>query len=340
MSEEVSNKNTKNEILDAYNDLLKKMKETKKLNKQEEKAREDKNEVVAVASKQTTSEIIKKLADLKLSLVNSLEELEEKLLAEQKKLTTLQQAIDIQTKEIADIYEIKVNADTLAVLLMTQKEKSIRFENEMKEKQLTLEQEITQKKLAWKKEQEELEIERQEYEEQIKKLRKREEDSYQYNRDLTRRKERDLYDNEKQSLEKELIERRVALEKDFETREAKIIEQEEEFKKLIDQSKKFPEELEQAILSTENRITEKLKFKFDYETQLTQKEIEGERKLYQQMITALEAKVTHLEAQVKLLSDKANQANLQVQDIAVKAIEGASHQRYFGFNEKTIETAK
>jgi hypothetical protein len=41
------------------------------------------------------------------------------------------------------------------------------------------------------------------------------------------------------------------------------------------------------------------------------------------------------------LSDKTNQANLQVQDIAVKAIESASLQRFIpSYNEKSVEQIK
>lgn len=59
------------------------------------------------------------------------------------------------------------------------------------------------------------------------------------------------------------------------------------------------------------------------------------------MIAALEAKVTQLEAQSKHLVDKTNQANLQVQDIAVKAIESASLQRFMpNFSEKVVEQVK
>ena len=88
-------------------------------------------------------------------------------------------------------------------------------------------------------------------------------------------------------------------------------------------------------------MSEEPKFKYDYETKLAQKEVEGEKKLSHQMITALEAKIAHLETQAAQLSDKTNQANLQVQDIAVKAIEGASRQRYVSsYMEKPIEQAK
>ncbi len=145
---------------------------------------------------------------------------------------------------------------------------------------------------------------------------------------------------EKQLLEKELSSKRAALEHEFSAREANIVLQEQEFQALKQKAETFPEELQKAIQETTNNITERLAFKFDYETRLAQKEVEGERKLSEQMIKALEAKVTHLESQAKHLSDKTNQANLQVQDIAVKAIESASLQRFVPNYEKSGEQTK
>ena len=135
--------------------------------------------------------------------------------------------------------------------------------------------------------------------------------------------------------------KRVELENDFAARAQMIAAQEQEFSLLKDKAEKFPAELQKAIEDTSNVVTERLSFKFDYETKLAQKEVEGERKLHQQMIGALEAKVSLLEAQSAQLADKTNQANLQVQDIAVKAIEGASRQRYLSSDsEKSQEQTK
>jgi hypothetical protein len=280
------------------------------------------------------------LAELKLSLVKSLEELEENLLSEHKKLSILQQAIALQNKELADIHEIKVNSDTLAALLFAHKEKSVAFDKDMKERQQAFEQEMLLKRNHWKKEQDDLEMARKEQEALTKKMRQREEEEYSYHRDLSRKKEKDQYESETQKLNEELTLKRISLDKEFAAREAIISAQEQEFNKLKEAAEKFPTDLLQATQETEKNITERLKFKYDYETQLAQKEMEGERKLYQQMITALEAKVANLEAQTRQLMDKSNQANLQVQDIAVKAIEGASRQRYFtGFSEKAAEAA-
>jgi hypothetical protein len=43
----------------------------------------------------------------------------------------------------------------------------------------------------------------------------------------------------------------------------------------------------------------------------------------------LEAKVANLETQIGQFNERANQANLQVQDIAIKAIDGASRSGIF-----------
>lgn len=278
---------------------------------------------------------------MKLSLVQSLEEIEEQLLTSHKQLTILQQAIEIQSKELTDLHEIKINIDSLAALLHAQEEKSVSFEKDMKERTLAFEQEMAHKRALWKKEQDEFELERKEYELQTKKSRQREEDEYIYQRDLARQKERDHYSLEKESLEKELISKRAALEQEFAVREANITSQELEFQALKQKAEKFPEELQKMIQETTANVTERLTFKFDYEAKLAKKEEEGERKLFQQMITALEAKVAHLESQAKHLSDKTNQANLQVQDIAVKAIESSSLQRFIpGYSEKPSEQVK
>ena len=232
MTDEISTKNTKNQILDAYHEVLHRLKETKKISKQEQKAAEEKKEIVETASQQTTHDIVQSLAELKLSLVKSLEDVEEKLLSSHKKLALLQQAIEIQTKDLSDIHEIKINSDTLAALLLAQAEKSSLFEKEMKDRQQAFDQEITQKRILWKKEQDEFELTKKDQEAQTKKSRQREEDEYHYQRDLLRQKEQDHYLMEKQSLEKELMAQRISLEKEFKEREEKITSQEREFSLL------------------------------------------------------------------------------------------------------------
>jgi hypothetical protein len=336
MIEELGTKNTKNEILEAYYELLEQVKQNKKSTKQEEKAAIEKNTIVEVASKSSAEEIINGLANLKLIINKTFKNLEDQLLTENQKLVNLKQAITICQQEFEELHQIKVNADTLAALLLAQKEKTAVFEKTMKERISTFEQEMQEKRANGKKEQEEFELALKEQEQLIKKTRAREEEEYLYKRNLTRAKDQDQYLLEKQKLEQELVDKRLKIEQDFKTREDNILNAEQELANLREQVKKFPEEKENAILIIERNITQNLTSKHEYESKLAQTKVEGEIKVYKQIILNLEAKVANLETQIEQFTDRANQANLQVQDIAIKAIDGASRQRYIQI-EKTME---
>lgn len=338
---EVTAKNSKGEILEAYENALNALQEAKKLNKQEVKREQDKQTLVASAAQNTADSIVQELADLKLNIVKSLETIEGSLLAENKKLTTLQEAIKLQEKDLDELYQIKMTASALEALLQAQKQKKEIFEKSMLEEGELLGQEISQKRLLWKQEQEQAISAWKEQENQQKKLKQREEEDYIYKRDLERKKEQDNYAMQKQALEKELLDKRNSLEQEFSKREADILAKEEEVQSLRLQVAEAPKKLQQAVQDAEKLVTEKLLFKYEHESKLLQKEVEGERKLHQQMIGALEIKIKQQELLIKELTEKANHAGLQVQQIAVKAIESASGQRFCYPNSgKSAETDK
>jgi hypothetical protein len=340
---EVSIKSTKNEILDAYHDVLREMKELKKQSKTDIKKEQDKQEVIKKTSDNTVEHVVTELTGLKLTITKSLEDLENQLLNEHKKLSQLNQAIAFQEHEIEELHEIKVTADSLSALLHIQKVKKEDFENAMAEQRSSFEQEMLSKRAVWKREQEDTTTAWKEQEALQKKIKQREEEDYIYKRDLERQKERDQYLMQKQQLEKELADKKLMFEKEFAERESTIYSKEQELENLKTKAEEFPKKLQEAISETEKSITERLKFKYDYEVKLTQKEVEGERKLHQQMIAALENKIAQQDQQIKALTEKANHAGIQVQEIAVKAIEGASSRQgfyYSGQPEKSTESSK
>jgi hypothetical protein len=339
MIEEISNKNTKNEILEAYYELLEQVKQNKKITKQEEKAAVEKKVILEKATGHCADDIIKGLAELKLIINKSFKELEDQLLTENQKLIDLKQAIAICSQELEELYEIRVNADTLSALLLAQKEKTANFEKNMKERISNFEQEMQEHRSNWKKEQEEFDLAVKEQANLIKKLRDREEEEYIYKRNLTRAKEQDQYTQEAQALKKELADQRQKLEQEFKTREEQLVVAEQELNTLREQVKNFPAEKERIILEKEQTIKQELTTKYEYEAKLAQTKVEGEIKVYKQIISNLESKVTALTEQISQFNERADHANLQVQDIAIKAIEGASRQRYFQL-EKLPENSK
>ena len=82
-------KNTKTEILDAYGDLLEKLKEQKAMDGKAVKKEVEEKETVKKATQHSVEGIVKDLADLKLDIIKAADGLGEKLIAEFKKLTEL-----------------------------------------------------------------------------------------------------------------------------------------------------------------------------------------------------------------------------------------------------------
>ena len=326
----ISGRSTKNEILAAYNALLKKVKEQKPVDRQAEKERAEKQEIVETAAQNSVEKIVKGLADLKLGITKSLDEMEEQLISEFKKLNGIRQAITIEEKNLEEIHEIRANADSLATLLLAQTEKRQAFETEMAQKSSEFEAEMTQKRLLWKKEQEDHERLIKERDAEVKKTRQREEEEYTYNRQLQRKKDQDSYAANKAALEKELEEKRLTLEKTWSEREAALSAQEQEIKALRVQVESFPAELEKATKETAQAAIEKLQLTYRHEAEMLAKETQGESKLNQQIVASLQAKIKEQEEQIRQLTQRADEAGTQVQNIAVRAIEGASAWRTLG----------
>lgn len=328
MVKKVSKHNTKNEILDAYESLMNKIKEDKDADLKSNKEKEDKLKKVTESANLTEDKIVKDIANLKINLNVSLDEVENALSQERKKLARLQEAIKSETQYLEDIYEIKVTTDSLAALIQAHKEKKQSFEEEMTQKKTAFDLEISEEKQQWAKEQKERDLSQKENEEHLKKQRKREEEDYQYNQKIARKKDQDAYEAKKTVQEKELTEKKAAVEKDLAEREQNIAVRERELNEYKVRVEAFPAELEKAVKDTEKSISEKMKQQYQYEKELTKREMEGEIRLLKQTIASLEHKIKEQDGLVGQLTQKSDNAGMQVKEIALKALEGASFQRY------------
>lgn len=315
---------TKNEILKAYNELMKKYQEEKTVDRKADKKREEETQTVERAMALTNDSIVNGIANLKLSVGKYFDEIGEKLVAESKILEDVRQAVEIEKRTLAEIHEISVNADSLAVLLRAQEEEKAGFEEEMGKEREEFEDEMAQKRSAWKKEQEETTLAVKEWKARQEKERKQEEEEYLYNLNKKRKLEEDAYLARKVSLEKEMTEKKQSFEKEIAERQKAILEREKEFQELKIEAEAFPKEIEKTIVATEKRVRESIEITYKHQADLLAREMDGERKLSQQNIASLEAKIREKDELVKQMTQKVNDSGKQVQDIALKAIEGAS----------------
>lgn len=320
----VTEKNTKAEILKAYDALLKKVQEEKAnvpKKVQEEKVKKETIEKVADINH---GKITEEISDLKTSLAHALDELQSNLSGEFQKLEELRAAIAIEKQYLEDLYSLSANTDSLAAMLLTQKEKKEDFEQFMQEKEASFNKEVSEKRAVWDQEQAKYKAAEKEYAEELAKRRKREEDEYQYTLKITRQKEKDAYETKKAALDKELTERKATFEQDMAQRELTIKNAETELNELRKEHDAFPVKLEGALHVKEEEVTKALKTQYEFDIKLATKQHEGEIRLRDQQIKLLQEKIQELQVLVKEYGEKAAHAEAGVRDIAVKAIESAA----------------
>ena len=333
MGQEITSKNTKAQIMDAYENLLTKVKDAKKevpKQMQEERLR---IETVEKVAKVSSGSITNEISVLKNKVDSSLEDLQKKLTNEFNKLEDIRKAIHIETKNLEDLYTLTATTDSLAVMILSQKKQKEDFEFEIKTKKDAFEQEISDLRELWKVEKEKQINEEKEYQAEKKKNRLREEDEYQYKLKIDRQKDKDIYESKKLKLETELSDKKADFEQETEKREASIKEAEQELAELRKTNKEFPVKLEKALTDKEKSIIEQQTVKFAFENKLLANQNEGELKLKIQTISSLKEKISEMQQMIKELSEKVNKAENTVKDIAVKAIDSSSKIQVFPTKE-------
>ncbi len=319
MGQEINQSNTKKEILEAYNQLKQKIVTEKEGIPSENQQAKKQEDLLTKASSCAPGDLMKSIADLKITITRSLDQVEEKLINEYKKLSNIQEAIKIEEENLHDTYQIKSEADSLAALIQAQKEKKESFEKEMHELQEKWEKEKAQMQQSLKEEKERKEKER-----------KREEEEYNYNVALKRKKEEDAYKEKVAKQEKDIQEKQIAFEKQIQEREANIKDSEQELAGLRAKAEKFPEELEEAVKQKELQVSSALNEQHKFEKEMMKKDYEGELKLKDQTIQTHLSKINDQETLIKQLYEKAEHADQNVKDIVLKAIErsGAVNNMY------------
>lgn len=345
MAPELNLKNTKNEILSAYEDALKKLQAQKNTDPKQAQEEKRQQEVIKKTSENTNEGIVTGITALKLNVAKELDKLSEQLSSEYKKLEDIQLAMKLEKQNLEELYQVTANADSLAAMLQAQKEKKAQFETEIAEKRTAFEEKMKADKLnseekigkenelfetsmkaqkeLWKTEQLKWAEQQKEQKEKTEKERKREEEEYAYNLKLSRKKDIDLYEEKKAIQEKELAEKKKAFDQEIAQREAQVVSAENELKELRAKNAAFPAEIEKAIAAAVKSATEKLQAEFRFEKELTAKQTEGELKLKDQTIETLKSKIKDMETIVIDASKKAITAETSVKDIAMKAIESS-----------------
>jgi len=319
--------NTKKEMLDAYNALLKQLQEKREAELKPEQKIEEKRakEVIEVAGSMSSEGVVKGITGLKLEVSKMLTQVSDKLEDEVNKLNSIQKAIAIKDGELKELYEIEKSAATLAALIEAQNQKRREYESEMVVKEEELTREIEKTRAEWKTEEEKYEMEIKEHNTAEKKKREREKDEFRYTFEREQRLLKDEFEDEKAKFEREIHLKSEQMEKELAERGKAISEKEGELNELRKKVSAFPRELETAVNTAVKGTTERITAEADNREQLLNKEFEGEKGVLTTGIESLEKTVKGQSEQIAKLSGQLEKSYQKVEDIAVKAIDGSSN---------------
>ena len=320
---------TKQEMMEAYQGVLKLLEEKKETELKPEKKLEEKKarEAVKVADSLSSEGVVQEISGLKIEIGKVLTQIGDKLEDEVNKFKSIQNAIDLREKEIQELYEIEKSALTLAALIETQNQKRQQFETEMAARKEELNQDIQTQRLEWAKEKEEYETQIKERDLGEKKRRDREKEEYDYSFKRQQTLAKDKFEDEKAKLEKESQSKKAQMEGELKEREKVIAEKEEELNDLKKKASLFPKELETAVGKAIKETSDRLSLEAKNREELLKKEFIGERNVLTTRIESLEKTVKEQSAQIAGLTQFLEKANQKVQEIAVKALESASAQK-------------
>ena len=323
----LSSSNTKQEMLEAYNAVVKQLQAQKEVELKPEKKLEEKKakEVIQVADSLSSEGIARETSALKMETGKMLAQISDRMEEEINRYKTIQNAVALKEKELQELYEIEKSAMTLAALIESQNQKRQAFESEMAAKKEALSQEIESLRTESDKERNEYEAMVKERDMAEKKRREREKEEYDYGFKREQKLAKDKFEDEKAKLEKEIQMKKEQMEGELKLREKAIVEQEAELNELRKKIAAIPKEMEATVSKAVKETTDRLTAEAKNKDELQKKEFIGEKNVLTTRIESLEKTVKEQSERIVKLNQQLEKAYQQVQDIAVKTIEGASN---------------
>lgn len=348
-----SDKNTKVEILQAYEELTKEkaalksqldqvvkgnQSVTKEMPKVEQKMSVN-NQSSTIQQKMNYT--IQSLAKIQLGFGSAANELSEQLTTRASKLAEIKQSVDNEIQQLTQLHNLEISEDILDTLIQSYEDNSKSYQEEFSQRYEVLSQETLNQRNTWVKEQEEHQRAIKERNENLNKTRQRDVAKYKYDLELQRKLESDEYAQRQKILYNQLEELLQEAEKQWAEREKVISEQEKQFEEYKAKVEAFPKDKEASVKKAMEEGKGIAHYQAKVKADLYGKEVEGQKRFYEQRLQSLEQTITNQETRIENLSKQLESALKQVQDLAVKAIEGTANvNSYQAIKEIALEQAK
>ena len=257
----LSEKSTKQEMLEAYQALARQLEEKRAAELAPERRLEEKRaeEAVRAASGVQPEGIDREIGQLKSDIGKLLADVSERLGTESARFRNIQKAVESKEAELRELYGIEKSAVSLAALLEAQNQKRLEFESQIAREREELQTEMETKRAEWEEEKKAHDAEIRERDAADKRAQERAREDFNYTFKREQQGLKDKLADEKAALEKEIKLRRETAEKDLAEREKALADRERELAELRARAAAFPKEIETALNQATKETADRLK---------------------------------------------------------------------------------
>ena len=281
-------------------------------------------QAVAVADELSTEGVGKAISELKSVVGRMLTQLSDRLEEQVARYVQVQRAVVAKDAELKEIYEIQRQASTLTALIESHERQRERSEAELAETRRQVEREMEQTRADWERERKQREAEAKERDAAEQKRREREKEEYRYAFAREQQQARDQFTDEMARAQKDLAEQKASSERELSERERAVAAREDELAQLRKRVDGLPAEVDAAVAKAVKESLSRHQQDAAAREELLKREFAGERNVLTTRIHLLEQTVKEQADHITRLQDRSDKAYGQVQDIAVRAIEGSA----------------
>lgn len=290
---------------ETYNKKMTSLKGTTEETGMQRAIRERTHAVIARASAKTQADVVGSLAALKVKTTAALDSISSSLSSEIEVLKEVQEAITAQQANLKNLHGIVAEANSLQALQLAHEDERRQFDEMMVQARRTWEEDKKAGILA----------------------RSRDDEQYRYDLEKRRRAEDDAVMAQRAQLTAQFNADLAKRSMEVELREKAVAGREAEFKALQEQVAKFDETLKKDTSTAVAIATNSLKKDLTHEHTIKTLEFQNTIKLKETEIVQLNNRIGELVKQVQTLDTEYKAASTKVQQIAEKAIDGASRQQ-------------
>jgi hypothetical protein len=286
-----------------------------------------KAKAVADSAEVTIEKVTQSLTKAGLDITKTLNGVRELFESEISALDIIKEAIVAKQEELEELFDKEVVAASLRDLVLQYETHKAEWERNMEET-----------RQAWLKEQADHKAQIQERDERLQKEREREQEAYEYNKNIARRNEEEAWTLKTAQRAREQKETEDALEKTWREREEALKKAEAEVAAAKDKLDNFDTLVKADVDKHVTVLTSQLKSKFDNEKKISELEFTSEKKLLEHDNKVLRTLVQTKDDEIGKLRVALDKKDSEVKEVAVAAMNAQSGQKALAAVQQTVQS--